>query len=67
MMKLFAETLVSIFRPSDKVFVGYNGSGQYIVFTEELNQGQANAAIDQLHAVISQRCEKENYHVDFSA
>ena len=59
MLKDFAGMLTSIFVPSEQVFVGYNGSGQYLVFAEGLSQEQAKAGIEQLHTVVDQQCEEK--------
>ena len=63
MLKDFAGMLTSIFVPSEQVFVGYNGSGQYLVFAEGLSQEQAKAGIEQLHTVVDQQCEEKNYRI----
>lgn len=65
MMKQFADVLTSVFVPSDKVFVGDNGAGQYIVFAEETDKALAEAAISQIYTVVSERCEDERYTIVF--
>lgn len=67
MMKTFSQTLTSVFMPSDQVFVGYNGSGQYLVFADELTQSHAEASLSQLRSVIAEKCGREEYWIEFSA
>ena len=38
MIKDFVEILTSVFAPSDKVFVGNNGAGQYLIFAENMEK-----------------------------
>lgn len=65
MMKTFAQTLTRVFIPSDKVFVGYNGSGQYLIFAEGYYERTAEAALRQIHTVVNQQCEDLPYHIEF--
>ena len=46
--------LTSIFPPSDKLFVGNNGAGQYLVFVESLEPEQAEAALFQIQVALEQ-------------
>lgn len=50
----FADVLTSIFVPSEKVFVGYNGGGQYLIFAEGAGRKRIDMALEQLEAVIYQ-------------
>lgn len=65
MMKTFADVLTRVFIPSEKVFVGYNGSGQYLVFAEGFDEKTAEAAIRQIRTVTKQQCEGMGYRVEF--
>lgn len=65
MMKTFANVLTSVFVPSEKVFVGYNGSAQYVIFAEDMDKRQTEAALHQIRAVVRQRCEDEEYTIIF--
>lgn len=66
MMKEFARTLTSIFIPSKKTFVGYNGSGQYLIFSEELDRKRVNAALEQFELMIHQK-EGREYDINYQA
>ncbi|MDE6836769.1 MAG: GGDEF domain-containing protein [Acutalibacter sp.] len=61
MMKDFVEVLKSVFRPSDKLFVGNNGAGQYLVFVETWEAEQIKAALLQLDAALEEKSQEKGY------
>lgn len=67
MMKIFAATLTSVFVPSGKVFVGYNGSGMYLAFVEGLDSSQIEAAVSQITTVAAQKCENESFTMELES
>lgn len=64
-MKTFAKVLTNIFVPSKDVFVSYNDSGQYLIFAENYNPEQTQAALAQMRTVLAQRCEREMYDIEY--
>ncbi len=64
MIKDFVETMTSVFIPSDKLFVGNNGAGQYLIFAESLEAERVNAALFQIGVVLEQISKDRGYHVD---
>lgn len=65
MMKTFADILVSVFGTEENNFIAYNGSGQYIVFAEQMPQDQIGACMQQFSAIVLQRCEDTKYKIQF--
>lgn len=63
MLKDFAETLTSIFPPSDKLFVANNGAGQYLIFAESLEAEQIEAALFQLKISLEQMFRERGYRL----
>lgn len=59
-MKDFAEILTSVFVPSKKVFVGYYGSGQYLIFADGIDRGHVDAALEQFGTVIRREWQQED-------
>lgn len=66
-LKTFADILVDIFEPSESNFVAYNGSGQHIVFLDEMSKEHMDACMSQLVATVTQRCEGEKYTISFQS
>ncbi len=64
MIKDFVNILTSVFAPSDKMFVGNNGAGQYLIFAENLEQEQVNAALFQIGVVFAQKSEECGYKIE---
>lgn len=64
MIKDFVAVMTSVFAPSDKMFVGNNGAGQYLVFAESLGKDQVNAAILQLSIVLEEKSKDCGYHIE---
>ena len=64
MIKDFVEVITSVFPPSDKVFVGNNGAGQYLIFAESMDQEQVAAALFQVGVVLEERSRDCGYHID---
>ena len=64
MMKDFAGLLTSVFPPSDKLFVGNNGAGQYLVFAESLETGQVEAALFQIGAALEEKSQGQGYQLE---
>lgn len=67
MIKDFAEILTSVFAPSDQMFVGNNGAGQYLIFAESLNQEQVHAATLQVSAVLEEKAHDRGYHIELQS
>ena len=67
MMKDFAEGLKNVFGGSNKAFIGYNGSGQYLVFAEDMTAGQAEAAVRQLETIVDGINEDRMYSIAFQS
>ena len=65
MMKVFAQNLTEIFVPSSKVFVGYNDSGQYLVFADDYNPELTKASLEQFRVVLKQNCENEPFTIEY--
>lgn len=61
MLKSFAGMLTSVFPPSDKVFVGNNGAGQYLIFSESLEAEQVEPALFQISAALEQKALEHGY------
>lgn len=64
MMKIFTEALTGVFIPSDDVFVGDNGSGQYLVFASGVTKERGDGAVSQIHTLVKQRCEGEAFDIE---
>ena len=64
MLRDFAGMLTSIFPPSDKLFVGNNGAGQYLVFVESLEPEQAEAALFQIQVALEQKSQERGYRLE---
>ncbi|MBQ7000673.1 MAG: GGDEF domain-containing protein [Oscillospiraceae bacterium] len=67
MMRTFAGVLTQIFVPSDAVFVGNNGAGQYLVFAEDMNSKQMEAAMNQLKIALASRTADMPYTIQFES
>ncbi len=61
MLKDFAGMLTSVFPPSDKLFVGNNGAGQYLIFADCLETDQIEAALFQMGVALEQRSQDRGY------
>ena len=61
MLKDFAGMLTSVFPPSDKLFVGNNGAGQYLIFADSLEADQIEAALFQMAVALEQRSQEHGY------
>ena len=59
---LFRST--SVFTPSDKLFVGNNGAGQYLIFAESLDLEQIHAALFQIGVVLEEKSTERGYQID---
>ncbi len=64
MLKDFAGMLTSIFAPSDRLFVGNNGAGQYLIFAEALEREQAEAALFQVGVALEQKARERGYRLE---
>lgn len=62
-IKDFVGILTSVFIPSDKLFVGNNGAGQYLIFVESLEREQVNAALTQIGLVMEEKAQERGYHI----
>ncbi len=63
MMRDFAEILTGVFVPSDKVFVGNNGAGQYLIFAQEMSTEQAYTSLILLDSLLEQSFHGKGYRV----
>ncbi len=64
MLKDFAGMLTSVFPPSDKLFVGNNGAGQYLIFADALETEQIEAALFQMAVALEERSQERGYLLD---
>ncbi|MCX4315385.1 MAG: GGDEF domain-containing protein [Lachnospiraceae bacterium] len=64
MIKDFVAILTSVFTPSDKLFVGNNGAGQYLIFAESLDLEQIHAALFQIGVVLEEKSTERGYQID---
>lgn len=64
MIKDFVAVMTSVFAPSDKMFVGNNGAGQYLVFAESLGRDQVIAALLQVNMVMEEKSKDCGYHIE---
>lgn len=67
MIKDFVAVLTSIFTPSERVFVGNNGAGQYLVFAETLEKEQLHAALFQISVVLEEKEKERGCHIDLQS
>ncbi len=67
MIKDFVEILTSVFAPSDKVFVGNNGAGQYLIFAENMEEEQVNAALFQVSVVLREKAQSCGYFIELQS
>ncbi len=66
MLKDFAGMLTSVFPPSDKLFVGNNGAGQYLIFAESMDVEQIEAALFQIGVAMEQRSQEQGYTLELN-
>ena len=64
MLKDFAGMLTSAFTPSDKLFAGNNGAGQYMIFAESMEPEQVEAALLQIRAALEQKSQERGYRLE---
>ena len=67
MIRDFVEILTSVFAPSDKVFVGNNGAGQYLIFAENMDKEQVSAALFQISVVLTEKAESCGYFIELQS
>lgn len=67
MIKDFAEILTSVFAPSDKMFVGNNGAGQYLIFAEALEPEQTESALFQIGVALEARSGERGYLLELQS
>ncbi len=67
MIKDFAATLTAVFSPSNKMFVGNNGAGQYLIFAEALDRDQVYASLRQVHTVLKEKAHDCGYHIELQS
>lgn len=67
MIKDFAEILTSVFVPSDKMFVGNNGAGQYLIFAEALETEQTESALFQIGVALEARSGERGYLLELQS
>nr|WP_325180976.1 GGDEF domain-containing protein [uncultured Oscillibacter sp.] len=67
MLKDFAAILTSVFPPSDRLFVGDNGAGQYLIFAESLGVEQAEAALFQAGVALEQKSRDRGYRLELQS
>ena len=53
LIRAFARTITGVFIPSDDVFVGNNGSGQYLVFAKGWSREKTANGLKQIEAAIN--------------
>ena len=64
MLKDFSAILTSVFPTSDRLFVGNNGAGQYLIFAESLGGEQAEAALFQAGVALEQKSRDRGYRLE---
>jgi len=64
MLKDFSAILTSVFPTSDRLFVGNNGAGQYLIFAESLGGEQAEAALFQAGVALEQKSREQGYRLE---
>ncbi|MCI9593052.1 MAG: GGDEF domain-containing protein [Lachnospiraceae bacterium] len=64
MIKDFVGVLTSVFTPSDKLFVGNNGAGQYLIFADSLEKEQISTALMQMGIVLEEKSRDSGYHIE---
>ncbi len=67
MIKDFAETLTAVFSPSNKMFVGNNGAGQYLIFAEALDKDQVHASLRQINTVFKEKAHDRGYYIELQS
>ncbi|MCI8970023.1 MAG: GGDEF domain-containing protein [Oscillibacter sp.] len=67
MLKDFAGILTSVFPPCEKLFVGNNGAGQYLIFAESLGAEQAEAALFQAGVALEQKSRDRGYRLELQS
>lgn len=67
MLKDFAAILTSVFPPSERLFVGDNGAGQYLIFAESLGAEQAEAALFQAGVALEQKSQDRGYQLELQS
>ena len=66
MMKSFVETITGVFMPSEDVFVGNNGSGQYLVFAKGYSKKKSMECIGQINMEIQLANNDTDYNIKYS-
>ena len=66
-LKDFAAILTSVFPPSDKLFLGNNGAGQYLIFAESLETDRAEAALFQIGVALEQKSKEQGYLLELQS
>lgn len=64
MIKDFVGILTSVFTPSDKLFVGNNGAGQYLIFAESMEKEQISTALMQIGIVLEEKSKDSGYCIE---
>lgn len=64
MIKDFAKILTSVFPPSDRLFLGNNGAGLYLIFAENMGKEQVDAALLQTDLLLKQKTEEYGYRIE---
>ena len=67
MLKSFVHIITAAFVPSDEVFVGNNGSGQYLIFAKGYSRDKANEALMQIAAAIEVGNRQTEYKIEYEA
>ncbi len=60
-LKEFAGILTSVFQPSERLFAGNNGAGQYLIFAEGLEREQIKAALFQIETALEQKARDRGW------
>lgn len=64
MIKDVVEIITSVFTPSDRLFIGNNGAGQYLIFAESLNKEEISAGLFQIDTLLDQKSREKGYHIE---
>lgn len=65
-LEFFADSLRSVFRTDESVFVGYNGSGQFMVFGGKADRSELGSMIEHLQFTLGNQYKGEGIIMKYS-
>ncbi len=63
MIKEVVEIITTVFTPSDRLFMGNNGAGQYLIFAESLKKEEITAGLFQIQVLLEQKSKEKEYQI----